>query len=115
MVQVRVACKGALDQVWDSVEALEANCKIAASQVNNVETDLQHMQQHTKKLDTYINDMLKEMLGTLNQGKPSPSLPCPPSPPPFSRSLSSSLSILLCNPYSSPSYLLQFLASTHVT
>lgn len=84
-MQVRIACKGALDKVWDSLEALDADHQVQASradaveshmnnmesQVSSVEVDLQDMQQHTKKLDTYINDMLKEMLGTLNQGKPT--------------------------------------------
>lgn len=86
MAQVRIACKGALDKVWDSVEALDAEYETQAAQmtnvvshVNSVEVDLQDMQQHTKKLDTYINDMLKEMLGTLNQGKPSPLLSQPPT------------------------------------
>ena len=71
MVQVRIACKGALDEVWNSVEALEAAQTALAtlpSRVDDVEDDLKHMHEHTKKLDTYINDMLKEMLGTLNQG-----------------------------------------------
>lgn len=77
--------------MWDSVDALEAHCKTLGSQVetlgsqgetlgsqvSGVEADLQHMHQHTKKLDIYINDMLKQMLGTLNQGE---SLPFPPRP-----------------------------------
>lgn len=83
MVQVRIACKGALDKVWDSLEALDADYETQASQVSSVEAGLQDMQQHTKKLDTYINDMLKEMLGTLNQGSSTPasSLSPPPEPP----------------------------------
>ena len=89
--------------MWDSVDALEAHCKTLGSQVetlgsqgetlgsqvSGVEADLQHMHQHTKKLDIYINDMLKQMLGTLNQGE---SLPFPPRP--FSLSLSLPLSPL---------------------
>ncbi|KAL3136878.1 hypothetical protein ABBQ32_006490 [Trebouxia sp. C0010 RCD-2024] len=81
--QVRSDCKGALDEVWDNVEALEASHTSLASRVEGVEDDLRHveddlriveedlrvMHDHTDKLDTYVNDMLKEMLGTLNQGQ----------------------------------------------
>lgn len=84
MVQVRLDCKGALDEVWDNVEALEASHTSLASKVEGVEDNLRHVEDdlrvveddlrvvhdHTDKLDTYVNDMLKEMLGTLNQGKP---------------------------------------------
>lgn len=82
LLQVRLDCKGALDEVWENVEALEAAHTTLASRVEGVEDDLKHVgvdlrsvHEHTDKLDTYVNDMLKEMLGALNQSRPPPLLP----------------------------------------
>lgn len=105
--------------MWDSIDALEAHRKTLGSQVSGVEAelrsqisgveaDLQQVQQHTKKLDTYINDMLKQMLGTLNQGESCPSSACP-IPPVFIHSPCSPLSLslfLLGAPHPSPPHLL---------
>ena len=114
LLQVRQDCKGALDEVWENVEALETTHTSLVSQVegladdlrqvaDDVTEDLRRVDDDNGKLDAYINNMLKDMLGTLNQGRPphlvqfhltvlGPS--CPTLAPLSSRSLSNTQSKL---------------------
>lgn len=78
VLQLRKDCGEAMDEVWDRVEALEAK-------VEGLDGDMQGVQCYTKKLDTQVEEILREVLGTLNQGQPlqqllpppPPNLPCP--------------------------------------
>ena len=93
--QVRSDYTNALDRVWDKVDSLEAAHNALASRVGEEEQDLEGAEQgtegaahpalqvrvraleedsksvheHTAKLDRYIETMLRDMLGTLNQGE----------------------------------------------
>lgn len=73
MLQLRKDCGEAMDEVWDRVEALEAK-------VEGLDGDMQGVQCHTKKLDTQVEEILREVLGTLNQGQPLQQLLPPPLP-----------------------------------